>query len=87
MFKMLICAAALAAAFSVQASAMEMMKCNEASMMKVQAGIDKAMKNSSMKKQEDMAMKHMDMAKTAMAAKKNKECAMHLDEAMKALKM
>jgi hypothetical protein len=70
---------------AVQVRAAEMMKCDDASMMKVKAGIDKAMKDASMKQKEDMAMKHMDLAKTAMSAKKTDECAMHLDEAMKAL--
>ena len=63
----------------------EVMKCDEASMMKVQAGVDEARKNSSMEAQEDMAIKHLEMAKEAMAAKKVDECVMHLDEAIKAL--
>ena len=63
----------------------EEMKCDEASMMKVQAGVDEARKNSSMKAQEDMAIKHLDMAKEAMVAKEVDECVMHLDEAIKAL--
>jgi hypothetical protein len=86
MFRTILAAAALSALSFAPAYADEMMKCDDASMMKVQAGVDEAMKDSSMKQQEDMAMQHMDLAKKSMAANKTDECAMHLDEAMKALK-
>ena len=85
MIKMIVAAAALSAFAYAPVYAQEMMKCDDASMMKVQAGVNEAMKDSSMKQQEDMAMEHMDMAKKAMAANKMDDCAMHLDEAMKAL--
>jgi hypothetical protein len=86
MIRTILAATALSALVFAPAYADEMMKCDDASMMKVQAGVDEAMKDASMKQQEDMAMEHMDMAKKAMAAQKMDECAMHLDEAMKALK-
>ena len=60
------------------------MKCDNASMMKMQSEVD-AMK-SSMKAEKDMAMKHMDMAKDSMKANKMEDCKMHLDQAMKAMK-
>lgn len=59
-----------------------MMKCDEASMMKVEKDIE--MTSDAMKK--DAAMKEMDMAKEAMKMKENDKCAMHLDGAMKAAK-
>jgi hypothetical protein len=62
-----------------------MMKCDDASMMKLQADID-AMNDPMMKSQKDMAMKEMDMAKTSMKAMKADDCAMHMDSAIKAMK-
>ena len=53
-------------------------------MMKVQSEMD-AM-DGSMKEQKTMAMKEMDMAKKSMKAHKSKDCTMHLDSAMKAMK-
>ncbi len=86
MMKTTIVAAALAIAMTAPAFADDMMKCDDASMMKVQAGVDEAMKDSSMKAQEEMAMKEMDMAKESMAASKMDDCAMHLEKAAKELK-
>ena len=60
----------------------EMMKCDEASMTKMQKEID-ADTNPGMKKQVDMANKEMKMAGDAMHAKKMDECAMHLNKAAK----
>ena len=59
-----------------------MMKCDDASMMKLQTEMD-AVKDESMKM---MAMKEMDMAKEAMKADKMDDCTMHMDGAMKAMK-
>jgi hypothetical protein len=53
-------------------------------MMRVQSEME-AM-DSSMKTQKTMAMKEIDMAKKAMEANKSKDCMMHLDSAMKAMK-
>ena len=60
-----------------------MMKCDDASMMKLQTDMD-AMTGDAMKK--DAAMKEMDMAKDAMKANKADDCVMHMDMAMKAMK-
>jgi hypothetical protein len=60
-----------------------MMKCDDASMMKLQTDMD-AMTGDAMKK--DAAMKEMDMAKEAMKANKADDCVMHMDMAMKAMK-
>jgi hypothetical protein len=85
MIKKALVTAVLAIGFIHPAAAMDtMMKCDNASMMKVQSEMD-AM-GTSMKEQKTMAMKEMDMAKKAMKAKKDKDCSMHLDSAMKAMK-
>jgi len=85
MIKTVLMTAVIAFGFIHPAAAMDtMMKCDHASMMKVQSEMD-AM-NSSMKEQKTMAMKEMDMAKKSMKAHKNKDCMMHLDGAMKAMK-
>jgi hypothetical protein len=60
----------------------DMMKCDDASIMKMQKEID-ADTNPGMKKQVDMANAEMKMATDAMHAKKMDECAMHLNEAAK----
>ena len=62
-----------------------MMKCDDASMMKVQGDID-AMTDASMASQKEMAMKEMEMAKDSMKANKTDDCVMHIDNAMKAMK-
>ena len=85
MIKTALVGAVIAIGFIHPAVAMDtMMKCDHASMMKVQSEMD-AM-DSSMKEQKTMAMKEMDMAKKSMKAHKNKDCMMHLDGAMKAMK-
>lgn len=56
------------------------MKCDDASMMKVETEVD-AMAGDAMQKEE--AMKQVGMAKEAMSANKPDECAMHLQEAGK----
>ena len=60
------------------------MKCDDATMMKMQTDMD-AMKDDFMKMQKDEAMKEMDMAKDAMKADKTDDCMMHMDNAMKAM--
>jgi len=62
-----------------------MMKCDDASMMKVQGDLD-AMTGDAMKMQKEAAMKEMDMAKEAMKMKEMDKCATHLDGAVKAMK-
>ncbi|WP_246691239.1 MULTISPECIES: hypothetical protein [unclassified Mesorhizobium] len=84
MLKSILAAAALAAVVAQPAFADDaMMKCDDASMMKLQADMD-AMTGDAMKK--DAAMKEMDMAKEAMKANKADDCVMHMDMAMKAMK-
>ena len=76
-------AAAVAGLFTITpAFADEMMKCDDASMMKMQKEID-ADTNPKMKKQVDMANAEMKMAADAMHANKTDECAMHLNQAAK----
>jgi hypothetical protein len=85
MIKTVLVSAGLAIGFIHSAAAMDtMMKCDNASMMRVQSEME-AM-DSSMKTQKTMAMKEIDMAKKAMEANKSKDCMMHLDSAMKAMK-
>jgi hypothetical protein len=85
MIKTVLATAVLAVGLVHPAAAMDtMMKCDHASMMKVQSEMD-AM-DGSMKEQKTMAMKEMDMAKKSMKAHKSKDCTMHLDSAMKAMK-
>ncbi len=76
-------AALFAAAFTIApAYAQEMMKCDDASMMKMQSEMD-AMSDPAMKDKKDMAMKEMDMAKMAMKDGKMEDCTMHMGEASK----
>ena len=78
-----VLAAIIAGVFSIApAFADEMMKCDEANMMKMQKEID-ADTNAGMKKQVDMANAEMKMAAEAMHANKTEECAMHLNQAAK----
>lgn len=58
------------------------MKCDDASMMKMQTEMD-AMTDPAMKEQKDMAMKHMEMAKASMKEGKMDDCTMHMGEASK----
>jgi hypothetical protein len=86
MLRSTLVAAAFAIAFIQPAFAEDaMMKCDDASMMKMQTEMD-AMTGAAMKKKKDMAMKEMAMAKDAMKAKKTDECMMHMEGAMKAMK-
>ena len=78
-------AAAVAGLFSITpAFSAEMLKCEEADMMKMQKEID-ADVDPGMKEQVDMANEEMKMADDAMKASKMDECAMHLNKAMEEL--
>lgn len=81
MIKSLFAAGILGLAMTAPANAMEMMKCDDASMMKMQTDMD-AMTDPTMSANKTMAMKEMEMAKTAMAAGKTDECTMHMTMAM-----
>ena len=78
-------AAVAAGLFTITpAFADEMMKCDEANMMKMQKEID-ADVDPGMKKQVDMANEDMKMAGDAMHASKMDDCSMHLNKAMEEL--
>ena len=82
MTKTFLIATAMTLALGGGAFAMDM-KCDDASMMKMQSDMDaNAMAT---KDQKDMAMKEMTMAKDSMKANKLDDCAMHMDNAMKAV--
>jgi hypothetical protein len=66
-------------AFAAPSFAAEMMKCDDAGMMKVEQDA-MAIKD---KTHMEMAMKEVDMAKMAMKDGKMEDCAMHMDGAMK----
>ena len=86
MLKITIAAACLASAFTIPVYAQDAMKstkCDNASMMKMQADVD-AM-TGSMKDKKEMASKEMMMAKDAMKANKMDDCKMHMDNAMKSM--
>jgi hypothetical protein len=76
---MIIAAFAFAVA-ATPASAMDM-KCDEATMSKMNTEV-MGMKDEAMKKD---AMNHMAMAKTSMGDKKMDECMMHMNAAQKSM--
>lgn len=80
MLKISLAALALGLTFAAPVYAMDDMKCDDASMMMMQGEMDK-MTDAAMKDQKDMAMKEMEMAKTAMIDKKDDECMMHMKKA------
>ena len=82
MMKSLIVATIAGFALIAPAHADEMMKCDDASMMKMQNEMD-AMTDPAMKEHKEMAMKEMDMAKMAMKDGKMEDCTMHMGEAGK----
>jgi hypothetical protein len=84
MLKTTLVAASLAFISISPALAEDMMKCDDASMMKAEADIN-AMADATTE-QKDMAMKEMAMAKEAMAAKEMEKCAEHMGMAMDAVK-
>ena len=80
MLKITLAAAVLAGAFAMPAMAEDMMmKCDDATMMKMDKDIE-GMKDVAMK---DMAMKEMTMAKDSMKMNKMDDCMMHMDKAHK----
>ena len=83
MTKFLMTAALAGFALSAPAFADEMMKCDDASMMKMQGMMD-AMAAGDHK---DMAMKEMDMAKMSMKDGKMDDCSTHMGEANKDMMM
>jgi hypothetical protein len=79
-------AAAVAGLFSITpALADEMMKCDDADMMKMDMMVKEA-NDPMMKKQMEMAMGEMTMAMDAKKASKMDECEMHLNNAAMELK-
>jgi hypothetical protein len=79
MLKFTLTAAFLAAVFAAPAMADDMMKCDDASMMKMDKQVE-GVKDMAMK---DKAMKEMAMAKDSMKMNKMDDCKMHMDNAMK----
>ena len=71
---------------SAPAYAVEHMKCDDASMMKMQTNMD-AMNDPAMKANKDMAMKQMDMAKSSMKENKLDDCSMHMGMASMSMTM
>jgi hypothetical protein len=85
MLKPILVAAAFAIAFVQPVFAQDaMLKCDDASMMKVQTKMD-AITDAAMKEKKEMAMKELEMAKEAMKANKTEDCVMHVEGAMKAV--
>jgi hypothetical protein len=79
-------AATVAGLFTITpAFADEMMKCDDASMIKMDAMV-KETTDPAMKKQMEMAMGEMTMAMDAKKASKMDECEMHLNKAAMELK-
>ena len=86
MTKLLLSAAVFGLFLVAPANAMEAMKCDDASMMKMQTDMD-AMSDPAMKANKDMAMKQMGMAKTAMKDNKMDDCSMHMGMASMSMTM
>ena len=86
MTKLLLSAALVVLFLVAPASAMEAMKCDDASMMTMQTNMD-AMNDPAMKANKDMAMKQMDMAKTSMKENKLDDCSMHMGMANMSMTM
>ena len=84
--KFLISAALIVLFLSAPAYAVEHMKCDDASMMKMQTNMD-AMNDPAMKANKDMAMKQMDMAKSSMKENKLDDCSMHMGMASMSMTM
>ena len=82
--KFLLCTALATLFLAARANAAMQMKCDDASMMKMQTEMD-AMSDSAVKSNKDMAMKHKGMAKTSMKDSKSNECMTHMSEAMDAM--
>jgi hypothetical protein len=86
MLKSFLAVTALGLALAAPAYADDMMKCDHASMMKMDSMI-KADTNPAMKKDTMMATKEMDIAKMAMKSHKMDECMMHMNMAKKDMMM
>ncbi len=81
-----VTAALAAGAFTIApAYADEMMKCDDANMMKMEKMV-KETTDPAMKKQMEMAAGELEMATKAMKASMSKECEMHLNQAAMELK-
>ena len=81
MLRVILIAAAAGLGLASHAAAMDM-KCDEATMMKMQTEMD-AITDPAKMQQKERAMKEVAMAKDAMAANKTDECVMHMDAAHK----
>jgi hypothetical protein len=86
MTKLLLSAALATLFLSAPANAAMHMKCDDASMMKLQTDVD-AMNDPAMTANKNMAMKQMGMAKTAMKDNKMDDCSMHMGMADMSMKM
>lgn len=75
--KLLIRSAVLGLVLAAPTNAMDPMKCDDASMTKIQAEMD-AMSDPAMKANKDMAMKHMERASAAMKDNKMDNCSMQM---------
>ena len=84
MMKILLSTAVIGLFLAAPANAMDAMKCDDASMMKMKTDMD-AMTDPAMKANKEMAMKQMGMAKMAMKDKKTDECMMNMGEAMNSM--
>jgi hypothetical protein len=81
MLKLTLAAALIVGAFAVPAMADDMMKCDEASMMKMDKDVE-GMKDMAMK---EKAMGEMTMAKDSMKMNKMDDCMMHMENAHKSM--
>jgi hypothetical protein len=79
MLRIILATAAAGFLFAGPAGAMDMMKCDDATMSMVMAEVDKAPADK-----KEMAMKEFEMAKEKMAGNMADDCAMHLEAASKA---
>ena len=86
MTKILLTAALATLFLSAPANAAMHMKCDDASMMKMQTDMD-AMNDPAMTANKNMAMKQMGMAKTAMKDNKMDDCSMHMGMANMSMTM
>lgn len=86
MMKLLLGAAVIGLAMASPAKAMDAMKCDDASMTKMQTDMD-AMADPAMKANKDMAMKHMETAKAAMKDNKMEDCSAQMGMAQMSMTM
>ena len=81
MLKLIFAAGLLAGTVAMPAMADEMMKCDEATLMKM----DKDVENIKDMASKDMAMKELTMARDSMKMNKMDDCAMHMGNAHKSM--